>query len=167
MPFQKTSLDAFEREVARIDWFANVGKDSPWDSGCVRIRNFDDWTGNMDEDNVELLGEQSQEYYDYVLGVAGLSREEELKALFKRIHDLVHSIAGRRLEFDKNVPSDEGSAQCVWCAAWDAGVVACFLALDCELPEDLQEEWAWFVEGHWPCGLEYGARGEMRRLVVL
>jgi hypothetical protein len=54
-------------------------------------------------------------------------------------------------------------------AAFVGAAIACCLEFDWSVPPDLQEQWAWFTAGHWPCAYavnDWPARPPLLLLVV-
>jgi hypothetical protein len=55
--------------------------------------------------------------------------------------------------FDPAQDAWHGPTLCVWQAAYAAGLIMCVLGSGWPVPEDLAEEWNWYLAGHWPAGL--------------
>ena len=89
------------------------------------------------------LALHGQEFLD-ALEAGGAGR------VFTGVRDLVVELASR----DRDVPGDawDPRSQCIWDAAYCAGMMAGFDALGWQAPDDLLESWAWFAHGHWVAG---------------
>jgi hypothetical protein len=147
------SLDEFERSLGKVAWFANLGQPSPWDEGCVRIYAWDQWPG-PNKGVAEALAFMAQDFYDRIFAASPLGADA-LKALFDRMHEIVMDHAHTAVPFDPEQDCFHAPSQCVWHAAYDAGLIACVLASGWPVPDDLVEEWNWFEAGHWPASFAH------------
>lgn len=144
------SPDEFERELDEAAWFAHLGKPSPWDGNCVRIFAWDQWPGPENALG-EASGYASQDLYDRIFAASPLAADD-LQMLFDRGHATVMSRARPAVPFDPKEDAWRAPTQCVWQAAYTAGLIMCVLASGWPVPDDLVEEWNWYEAGHWPSG---------------
>lgn len=142
------SLDEFERGLGEVAWFANLGLPSPWDEGCVRFYAWDQWPGPENGPG-EALALMSQDMRDRIFAASPLAADA-LQTLFDRIGVIVRDRARTTVPFDPEADAWHGPTQCVWDAAYAAGLVGCVLASGWLVPDDLAELWNWFEVGHWP-----------------
>lgn len=82
---------------------------------------------------------------------AGAQRGD-LSALWDRVHAAVFHAASPKVPYDPREDAWHGPTTAVWQAAWTAGLIALCMKTGQRIPSDLQEQWAWFVRGHWPSG---------------
>jgi len=152
----------FLDDLARVPWFANLGRPISPTSHVRRIFGWDGWPGPED-DAVVKLHSRHQALYESILGDAKdkhLSAEE----LWKNIHEVVFRVASQKVPYHANRDAWHAPSTAVWQAAWTAGLVGLYHLLEQKVPDDLEEQWQWYREGHWPCALEEGTGNE--RLVV-
>lgn len=140
----------FERELGKVPWFAHLGERSPWDGNCVRIFSWDQWPGPENALG-EVFGCASQETHDHIFAASPLAADD-LQMLFDRGHAAVMSRARTAVPFDPGQDSWHAPTQCVWQAAYTAGLIMCVLGSGWPVPDDLVEEWNWFQAGYWPAG---------------
>lgn len=143
----------FEQGLAEVPWFAHVGKPSQWDGGCARIFAWEQWPGPENALG-EAFGQALQEVHDQIFAaccdVAG-----DLEALFDRVRASAISYAGVAVPCDPGRDAWHAPTQCVHAAGYAAALIACVLACDWAVPEDLAEMWSWFEAGHWPAGFAH------------
>jgi len=107
---------------------------------------------------------QHQALYDAIMEEA---REERaaLSELWHRINAVVFGAASSRVPFDPKQDAWHGPTTAVWQAAWTAGLVGLYLRTGRPIPQELLEQWSWFVRGHWPSGYTSRHRGHEALLV--
>lgn len=149
-PGRAQLVERFVAELYSIPWFSNIGKPTPPEAGVERIYAWEDWLG-PDEPGNSRLFEGQQRLYDSMMDGAG-NEKERLAALWDRIHAAVFRAAAPRVPYDPNQDCYHTPSTAVWCAAWTAGLVGLCLASRRPVPPELQEQWEWFVRGHWPSG---------------
>jgi hypothetical protein len=149
-PFTARTTAEFESRLAETAWFTALGAPSPWDEGCVRIRDWDDWPGPENALG-EAFGLMGQEFRDAVVAT-GDRPAAELDAVFDRVGEAVMTRARAAVPFDPDEDAWHAPTQCVWDAAYTAGVIATVLACGRPAPGDLVELWNWYEAGHWPGG---------------
>lgn len=143
-------VEHFVAELDSIPWFSNIGKPMPPDAGIERIYRWEEWLGPEMPGNTRLH-DQQQALYDSLMEEAG-DEKEALVALWSRVHAAVLRAAAPKVPYDPNQDCYHAPTLAVWQAAWTAGLVGLCLALGRPVPPELQEEWEWFVRGHWPSG---------------
>ncbi len=148
----------FIREVNAVPWFKNVGQPLPPDTNARQLHRWEDWPG-PEEPSIFEISERQQALHDELLASAP-GRRSELERVWKRIGDIVTSLAASAVPYDAKKDSWHGPTSAVWQASWTAGLVAWCLLLSRELPADLHEQWRWFVLGHWPSGYTAVKEGE-------
>jgi len=141
--------EEFERGLSQVEWFARLGMPSQWDSGCARISAWGHWPG-PENAAVEAFALAQQDMKDRIF--AGAPAAAGLPALFDRVNTQVMAQARRCVPFDPGQDAWHAPTLCVWAAGFTAALVACVLACDWPVPDDLAEVWAWFEAGHWPSG---------------
>lgn len=160
------SVEGFLAAIRCVPWFRHLGEPNGRDVRVARIRRWEEWPG-PESPRVESYGVRSQEWHDRMIELAG-TREWEVRGLFERIGREVVEHAGRAVAFDLGEDAWHGPTAAVGDAAWVSGVVGCHLLLGCEIPSEVLDRWAWFAEGHWPCGYAYEPdEGEDVALLVL
>lgn len=143
-------VEDFLAEVESLPWFRNIGSPTPPDSGVKRIYRWEDWPG-PEEPSVFELAHRHQALYDDVMRAAEGQREQ-LSGLWNRIHAIVFRVAAPAVPYDPQQDTWHAPTAAVWQAAWTAGLVGLCLQSGRAIPPDLQEQWGWFVRGHWPSG---------------
>jgi hypothetical protein len=144
------SPEEFERELDRVAWFAHLGERSPWDGNCVRMFAWDQWPGPENALG-EAFGFASGETRNRIFAASPLAADD-LRLLFDRGHAAVMSQACTAVPYEPNQDAWHAPTQCVWGAAYAAGLIMCVLASGWLVPDDLAEEWNWYEAGHWPAG---------------
>jgi len=157
------SVSAFVERLGTVEWFRNVARPSPWDHGCVRLSSWDSWPGP--ESEAAAISHDEQRWIDAIHLVARTYGRPDLTALYNRVSGLVVENVEAPDSDDPYDGRNAGIAQ----AAGVAAVIACFLELGWPVPADLEERWAWFAAGYWPCGYVYDnpAHHPPYRLLVL
>jgi hypothetical protein len=144
------AIARFIQEVEAVPWFNNVGQRLPAETNARQIHRWEDWPG-PEEPAIFELSERQQVLHDELLASAP-ERRKELHNLWKRLNEIVISLAAKAVPYDANKDSWHGPNMAVWQASWTAGLVAWCLLLRRRVPAELQEQWRWFVLGHWPSG---------------
>ena len=155
-----------ERELVSVKWFAEVSQPSSWDELSVRLADWDEWPG-PENPRVLDLALELQSLHDAVSGGATEDRRPDLEQRMSDINQRVLNDAKNYVAFDPEQDAWHGPTQCVWDAAYTAGVIAGFQFLGWPVAEDLVELWAWYRSGHWPCGFGDPDGAGLRRLMVL
>jgi len=140
----------FIQDVEAVPWFKNVGHPLPPNSNARQFHRWEDWPGPEDPAIFEL-SERQQALHDELLASAPEKREG-LENLWERVSEIVIRLAASVVPYDANQDSWHGPTAAVWQAGWTAGLVAWCVLLGRQVPEELQEQWRWFVLGHWPSG---------------
>src|SRR5215468_935775 len=129
------SPDEFECGLGEVAWFANLGQPSPWDEGCARFYAWDQWPGPENGPG-EALALTSQDLRDRIFAASPVTAGA-LQTLFDRMGVIVKDLARTRVPFDSQADAWHGPSQCVWDAAYMAGLVGCVLASSWAVPDDL------------------------------
>jgi hypothetical protein len=146
------TLSQFERELARVAWFAHLGEPSRWDRGCTRLSRWDQWPGPENELVLELALTY-QDLRDRIFASCPQSDADHLQALFNRVYTVVVNRAGKAVPlFDPDQDAWYAPTQCARDAGYVAALIACVVACGWPVPEDLAEVWNWYQAGHWPSG---------------
>jgi hypothetical protein len=179
----ETTLPHFLDELASVRWFANLGKPSPRDPEVFRIHDWLAWPGPEDPGS-EMLAAYNQKRKDDLFARVRLPSGFETQAAWDAIHAPALQAAKARVPYDEAGDAWDGPTAAAWCAASCAALVGCrrLLGGAAEQPASgvmqwtLENEWSWFVAGHWPCmyywpwghaGIEVAERtGMAKRLVV-
>lgn len=144
------SPEEFLEELKAIPWFRNIGRSTAADAGLKRIHRWKDWPGPNDPAVSELSFRQ-QDLHDAILA-KGADNRAEMVVLWDRVHAVVLELAAAVVPYDPKQDSWHAPTMAAWQAAWTAGLVGLFQQSGRPIPTDLQEQWNWFVRGHWPCG---------------
>jgi hypothetical protein len=153
----------FLREVQAVPWFSNLGQPIP-ESNVPRIYKWDEWPGPLDDEILECSLRQ-QRLYDQIMGPS--EAPETLQRIWDDIHALVFRDAAPKVRFDPLEDAWHAPSAAVWHAAWTAGLIGLCLQTGHPIPDDLQEQWQWFLKGHWPSGYaSLKADGEPGPLLV-
>jgi hypothetical protein len=143
-------LAHFIASLSGTPWFLNLGKPHPRDSEVVRIMRWEEWPGPE-----QAWGHWLGRYQSIVrehIEADYHSQRAELDELWDRIHGVVMTFASANVRlYDPAADSWYGPTACVWNAAYTACLVGWHLLLHRPIPERLAAEWAWYVDGHWPC----------------
>lgn len=162
------TVAAFINQLIAVPWFALWGQPSEWDQGAVRLRQWSEWPGPDDADVLALALENQSIYDEGEAQAVRLGRGEDFTRAFQQLHDLAHAHArDSGVSFDRDEDAWHGPSQSVWDAAFCTALVGCFIELGWNVPEDLQEQWAWYKRGHWPCGFAPAANAGLRMFRVL
>jgi hypothetical protein len=146
----RPDVDGFLRDIESMRWFVNIGVPVSPASRVKQIRAWDEWAGPDDEAVGELHSRQ-QSLYDEIMK---LDQSGAGRALWDRIHAIVQRVAAASVPYDAKEDAWYGPNVAVWQAAWTAGLVGLYLYFRRPLPQDLTEQWQWFLKGHWPCDWE-------------
>ncbi len=142
------SVDDLLQQLASVPWFRHIGESPIADASVKRMHKWEDWPG-PEEPSVSELSERQQRLYDQILDGAG-KNQEQLKALWDRIHSLVFEAATPVVPYDAQQDAWHGPTATVWQAAWTAGLIGLCLQTGRAVPSELQDQWKWYVRGHWP-----------------
>ena len=142
------ALAQFVAEVKSIPWLKNVGKPFPLGATAKILQRWEDWPG-PEEPAVLELSTRFQHLYDQVIAESR-SRGLDLSDLCKQVHEIVFDCASRAVPYDPKQDCYHGPTAAVWQAASTAELLAMCVAMGRSIPDDLQEQWKWFVNGHWP-----------------
>ncbi len=115
----------------------------------ARLYDWDEWPGPEDE-AVLALSLRQQGLYDLLIPDA--DPPEALQRIWDQIHDCVVRRAATGVPFDPNHDAWHRPTTAVCQAAFTAGSVGLCLACDRPVPQEIEEQWHWFLKGHWPCG---------------
>lgn len=161
------ALDELERRVELIAWFSSLGEPSPWDSALHRIGALHDWPGPESEEGGSLLG-QMQSWHDGLFAVIGTYEMGKVRSIVDGVSCRVAELAGRALPSDPVNDPYSAETGCVSGAWFSISILAGFLAIGWEAPDDLVELWCLFEAGHWPCAYSVSPdRVSPARLMVL
>jgi hypothetical protein len=152
----------FIADALRLPWFARIGQPSDRDDTCVRLAGWNDWSPTDDYDQ---FTEHQQGWVDAIGLFARTFDRPDVTDLFERTRGQVVDAARRHVPYDDEADGYHPPSVAVWNAAYTAATVACFLELGWRVPVDLEQRWAWFAAGYWPCDRD-GDRPPYR-LVVL
>jgi hypothetical protein len=159
-------VEKFLKELESVPWFKNIGKPLPEVATARQFCRWEDWPG-PEEPAIFELSKRLQSLYDEILARSA-ERREELTRLWDRVHKIVFTCASPAVPYDPDKDSWHGPTAAVWQAAWTAGLIAWCVLLGCQIPVELQEQWEWFVRGHWPSGYaEVWADDRLGPLLVL
>jgi hypothetical protein len=162
---QYSAVARFVAELESIPWFRNIGRPLPPDAVAKQLRRWEDWPG-PEEPAVFELSERQQALYDELMAESG-ARRAELLNLWDRVHKRVITCATSAVPYDPAQDSWHAPTVAVWQAALTAGLIALCTWLRRPVPEDLQQQWNWFVLGHWPSGYSrYGPDDRRGPLLV-
>jgi hypothetical protein len=145
-PIAARTLKEFEERLGSVAWFANIGRPSPWDHGCARMSLWEDWPGPENR----LSDAFCRMHVVLRDRTVGTPADPDLQALFARMRMLTLSYARTEVPYDPEEDCYHAPNQCVWDAAEVTAIIACALARDRPVPEDLVELWNWYEAGHWP-----------------
>lgn len=146
-PFLHQDVASFEVSLGAIAWFSRLGEPSSWDTDCQRIHSWDEWPG-PEERGESTLSLQSQSFYDDVFGTGS----KAVSDVFHRVQKQVLDCARNSVPYDEAQDPYHGPTNAVRSAAFACDLIACHLEVGWDVPEDLQELWAWLRAGHWPSG---------------
>jgi hypothetical protein len=159
------SLGDLLAQLEEIPWFSNIGTPTPAGAGVERIYSWEDWPG-PEEPPIRELSVRQQGLYDSIMKDAG-GLQGALSSLWDRIHATVLHAAARKVPYDPGQDAWHGPSTAVWQAAWTAGLIGLCLRSGRPVPPELQEQWTWFVRGHWPSGyVNLDAGGRPGKLLV-
>ncbi len=152
----------FVAQLEGIPWFAHVGTPLQSRTAIQRMSRWDQWPGPEDPCTSELPYRQ-QALHDELMG-ASAPLNHALSELWDTIQATVLTSAAKNVPYKTNEDAWYGPNVAVWHAAWTAGLVGLCLFLKRPVPEEVQEQWKWFVQGHWPYGWQ-GGKAERKMLV--
>jgi hypothetical protein len=155
---KQQSISEFLNHLEKVPWFQNIDKETAPNESVQRIRRWEEWPGPEKSFLVELSCSQ-QDLYDEIISGAGHQSTDLIK-LWDHIHAVVFRNASSKIPYDDNRDTWFGPTAAVWQAAWTAGLIGLCLYLRRPLPTDLLEQWKWFLNGHWPCGLVEDLTGQ-------
>ena len=147
--YSQSVLD-FLAELERIPWFENIGKDVSPTAHVEQIHEWQEWPGPEDS-SLDEAGVWQQSLHDEIYSSAR-DKSTQLAELWNRIHTIVFRDAAPKVPYDPDQDAWHAPSVAVWDAAWAAGLIGLCIYLNRTIPTELQQQWAWFVQGHWPCG---------------
>ncbi len=145
---ENLDLDTFLKQLERIPWFAHVGTPVRSSKAMQGMSSWEDWPGPEDSSATELSHWQ-QSLHDELLG-ASYENRDVLTQLWNTIQTTVLTSADKKVPYNPNEDAWYAPNAAVWHAAWAAALVGLCLFLGRPIPKELQEQWNWFVQGHWP-----------------
>lgn len=145
-----SAVGKFLADLESIPWFKNIGRPLPPDAVAERLRRWEDWLGPEEPAVLELFDRQQARYDELTVGCHG--RRAELQSLWDQVHKIVFARASVAVPYSPDEDSWHGPTAAVWAAAWTAGLVALYICLGRPIPDDLQQQWNWYLLGHWPAG---------------
>jgi hypothetical protein len=140
----------FVAELKSIPWLKNVGKALPAGSTAKQMQRWEDWPG-PEEPAILELSTRFQGLYDHLIAESK-SRGLDLSKLCQQAHDIVFESAASAVPYHQKQDCYHGPTAAVWQAACTAELVVMYVATRRSIPDDVQEQWKWFVDGHWPAG---------------
>lgn len=149
-PESDLALARFVANLEAVPWFNSVGQPLPADTTAQQLHRWEDWPG-PEEPAILELSERQQALHDELLASAP-ERCRDLETVWERVSEIVIRLGASAVPYDANEDAWHGPTTAVWQASWTAGLVAWCIMLGREIPADLQEQWHWFVLGHWPSG---------------
>jgi hypothetical protein len=148
----------FMHDLEAIPWFANLGAPIPPSCGVNRISQWEEWLGPESEGATELAM-RHQALHDEIM--AGPEENRELLSkLWIQIQDWVIELAGPKVPYDSKEDCYHAPTAAVWQAACTAALVGLCLRLQRPVPDEVSDQWKWFVQGHWPCAYAYADANE-------
>lgn len=146
---QNQEVGNFLAQLEAIPWFASIGKPIPAWAGVEQVFSWDKWPGPEDPTVSELHSRQHG-LYDEIMARSD-QQGNSLSELWAAIQAGVVRLASQRVPYDPNKDTWYEPNAAVWHAAWTAGLVGLCLFTGHDIPLELQEQWKWFADGHWPC----------------
>ncbi len=155
----------FLAQLETVPWFCNTGRPARPDATVERISAWEEWPG-PEEPAIGELSFRHQDLYERIMAEAGQQRTA-LTGLWEAIHAAVFQRAASRVPYDAKQDAWHGPTTAVWQAAWTAGLIGLCLRTGRGVPPELQEQWSWYVRGHWPSGYaSLGPDGRLGPLLV-
>ena len=142
-------LAKFLHELELVRWFSNIGKHVE-STEVEQIHSWKEWRGPEDSGLVEISCRQ-QELYDELESLAGRPIPN-VNQIWEHIHSEVFRNSTDKIPYEEGRDTWYGPTAAVWHAAWTAGLIGLCEFLNRPVPADLNNQWGWFVKGHWPCG---------------
>jgi len=139
----------FITQLEAVSWFAALGKPIQSNVDAEQISNWDDWPGPADRSVCELHSRQ-QVLFDEIMSASGPYGDSRSE-LWAAIQGQVVRLASNRVPYDAKKDTWYAPNAAVWHAAWTAGLIGLCLLTRHVVPPELQKQWNWFAEGHWPC----------------
>lgn len=144
------NLAEFLAQLDAVPWFKKIGVPAPPGTPVQQIFSWDEWEG-PEARSYDMLAEKAQALIDELTSAAG-DRSAQAAELEERIHRVVFRDAAPKVPHDPNEDCYHPPTQAVWHAACTAGLMGLCLLQQHPVPPELEEQWRWFREGHWPCG---------------
>ena len=144
------SIEQFLIQLESVPWFRSLGEPTSSDSDIERLQRWEDWPG-PEEPSVLELSTEHQALFDDLMATAG-KHQEDLSSLWQRIHAIVFRVARSAVPYDPSKDAWHAPSSAVWQAAWTAGLIGLCLHTGHAIPQRLDEQWKWFIRGHWPAG---------------
>jgi len=139
--------DGFIQLVESIPWFEHIGEPIT-NPELPRLYDWDGW-GIPEDSTIALLHIRQQELYDEIMD-RNPAHSTDLADSFRQVVRMVIELARKRVPYDEAEDSYYAPNAAVHQAGWTAGLVALCQMTDRELPLEIQTQWYWFREGHWP-----------------
>ena len=145
------TLPEFLSSLESVRWFARLGEQITDSPDTPRIHDWGEWPGPQDEAVIALHFRHGELYDDFM---GGADPPEALKETWDTIHALVFRNATSAVPYDPDEDTWHGPTMAVWQAAWTAGLIGLCLETQRQIPSELEQQWRWFLRGHWPCGYD-------------
>jgi hypothetical protein len=142
-------IERFLADLESVPWFSNIGKEIPPEFTIKRLSSWEVWPGPEDI-GISELSLMQQSLFDEIMATS--DNKGHLVDLWDKIHEIVVRVAKTKVPYDPDKDAWHAPTLAVWQAAWTAGLIGLCLATNRPIPMDLQEQWDWFLRGHWPSG---------------
>jgi hypothetical protein len=150
LPENNSDLSRFLTQVEHTSWFTQVGTPVRWNNAIHGMSRWEEWPGPGASSTIGLSYWQ-QALYDEIMSASDEKRGA-LAELWNTIQSMVLTDAAKAVPYNPNEDAWYAPNAAVWHAAWTAGLVGLHLYLRRSIPKELQEQWNWFAQGHWPYG---------------
>lgn len=138
--------EAFEKLLSSVPWFGKIGQ--LIDDQTIRLHEWYGWPG-PEEEGVCALHSGQQELFERLK----IGDDNELEAIWDQIHHFVLMRTSSILGIDPSVQDAwDPMATACWQAAWTAALIGVMEHIGEAPPTTIQQQWNWFVAGHWPVG---------------
>lgn len=158
-------LTDFLQLIDTIPWFSRTGIPDDQQNGAVFMTEWEQWPG-PDDAGVQRIHHDQQALYDQIMS-EGVDQLRVLTTTWEAVQATVLRVASSFVAFDPDADAWHAPTTAVWQAAWTAGLICLCLYLRKPIPDDLMEQWRWFLAGHWPAGYQTGPDGLPRNSLIV
>jgi len=150
---ESPDVATFLAQLENIAWFGQIGQRLPASDKSHQIFRWVDWPG-PEEPSVFSIHDRQQALYDELTETVPQQDKAAASEFWNAVQASVLRSASTAVPYDPGQDAWHAPTTAVGHAAWTAGLVGLCLLLQHPIPQDVQAQWNYFLQGHWPCAWE-------------